>query len=156
MDPTPHQPRTALELHHGPVVLHAWAPWCGSCRALAPVVDEVAEQSGIAVAAIRVDTSPETVERFAVRSVPTLIALRNGNEVGRLVGLQHREAVESLFAGAAGSGIEIRNSAPTSLVAVRAVSAAALGLAGLITGSLALGSIGAALAVWALLGLIRR
>lgn len=80
-------PSRAVELHPGPSVLKAWAPWSSSCRALAPVIDDVADRTGVAVVEVQVDSSPEIVDRFGIRSVPTLIALRDGAEVARLLGL---------------------------------------------------------------------
>ena len=88
--------------------------------------------------------------------MPTLIAFREGTEVGRLIGLQSGDAVRSLFDAASGTGAEVKRRTPTSLVAVRAATAAILILAGLLTGSIVLAVIGAALALWALLGMIRR
>lgn len=147
---------TSVELPSGPVVIKAWAPWCGSCRALGPIVDDIADQTGVAVVALQVDASPDLVEHLAVRSVPTLIALDNTTELGRLHGLQPRDAVQSLFDLAAGTGTNIRPRTPTSLVATRGATAAALTLAGFLTGSFALGCVGAVLALWAVVGLIRR
>lgn len=105
---------------------------------------------------LRVDTSPEIVDRFAIRSVPTLIALCDGTEVGRLIGLQSGDAVRTLFDAASGTGGEVRRRTPTTLVAIRAAAGAVVILAGLLTGSIVLAAIGAALALWALLGLISR
>lgn len=140
----------------GPAVVEAWAPWCGSCRALAPFVDRVAESSGVPLVPLQIDTDPELVDRLELRSVPTLVALRDGAEVGRLVGLQSEAAVESLFALAAAGDGRLDHRAPPPLVAARALAGVALVGAGLVAGSLMLGLIGAASLGWAAFGLIRR
>lgn len=144
------------ELYHGTTVLQAWAPWCGSCRALAPVVDSVAEETEVTVVGLQVDTSPEAVDRFGIRSVPTLIALHDGVEVGRLVGLQPADAVRSLFDAAAGDGTAVRGGPPRSLVLVRAGAGAVVLAAGLAMSSVVLAVIGIALLVWSTVGAIRR
>ena len=96
----------------GAAVVKAWAPWCTSCRALAPVVDRVADRTGVPVVSLRVDAAPDLVERLGVRSVPTLLALHDGAEVGRLVGAQSADAVESLFAVARGASGSLDRSKP--------------------------------------------
>lgn len=140
----------------GPVVVKAWAPWCGSCRSLAPIVDDVAGSTGVPVVALRVDTDTEQVEDLGVGAVPTLVAIRGGVEVGRLVGLQPVDAVRSLFAVAAGTDQRVRRKAPRSLLALRAVSGAILGLAAVVLGSPALGVVGIVAIGWAVFDLARR
>lgn len=154
--PGPDETRSSGRFLDGPVVIKAWAPWCGSCRALTPVVDSVADTTGVQVVDLRVDSDPDLVEHFGVRSVPTLLALRNGAEVGRLVGLQPVDAVQSLFAVAAGTSEHVRRRAPTSLIAARALAGAVVTIAGLVLGSVALSMLGALGIGWAGFGLIRR
>ena len=71
-----------------PVLLDLWAPWCGPCKMIAPALEELAvEMAGRArIAKLNVDENPETASRFGVRSIPTLLVLRGGSEIDRIVG----------------------------------------------------------------------
>ena len=77
-----------VEAHQGLVVVDFWAEWCGPCRAIAPVLEQLAaEYSGkLKVAKVDVDQSQQTAMRFNIRSIPTLMFFKNGSRVDTVVG----------------------------------------------------------------------
>jgi thioredoxin 2 len=72
-----------------PVVVDLWAPWCGPCRMLEPVIEELAAQMAgrVRFAKLNIDENPATAARFDVRSIPTLLVLKGGHEIDRIVGV---------------------------------------------------------------------
>ncbi len=78
-----------------PVLLDLWAEWCGPCRMIAPVLDELAvEMAGrVRVAKLNIDENPVTPGRFNVRGIPTLLVLKAGREVDRIVGVQPKSEI---------------------------------------------------------------
>lgn len=83
-----------------PVLVDFTATWCGPCKALAPIVDDLAKQYNgkVKVAKLDIDDSPETPSRLGIRGVPTVIVFKGGREVGRQVGLASKAKIEALFA----------------------------------------------------------
>lgn len=82
-----------------PVLIDFWATWCGPCRMMAPVVEEIAaETAGKAkVFQVNVDEEPALAQQFGIESIPTLVALKNGTVTGQLVGVRPKEAVLALL-----------------------------------------------------------
>jgi thioredoxin 2 len=80
-----------------PVLVDAWAAWCGPCRMIAPAIDELAvELAGrVRVAKLNVDENPATASRFDLRSIPTLLVIAEGREVDRIVGAQPKQAIRA-------------------------------------------------------------
>jgi thioredoxin 2 len=78
-----------------PVLVDAWAPWCGPCHMIAPIIDQLAaELAGrVRIVKLNVDDNPETAARFGLRSIPTLLVLKDGREVDRLVGVQPKQEI---------------------------------------------------------------
>ena len=75
-----------------------WAAWCGPCKMLSPVIDEIAEErSDIKVGKINVDEQPELASQFAVMSIPTLIVFKNGEIANKAIGVQPKDAILSML-----------------------------------------------------------
>lgn len=78
------------------MLVDCWAAWCGPCRMVAPVVDELARDydGRVTVAKLNVDENPKTAEQFCIVSIPTLLIMKNGNEVDRIIGVAPKQYIE--------------------------------------------------------------
>ena len=84
---------------HSLALIDCWAPWCGPCLALAPTIEKLAEEYAgkVLVGKLNVDENPRTAERFQIFSIPTMLIMKNGKEVDRIVGLVPKNHVDAVL-----------------------------------------------------------
>ena len=87
-----------------PVLVDFWAPWCGPCRAIAPMIDELATENAgdVKIVKINVDESPNVAGQYQIHSIPTLMVFKGGSMVEMLQGVQPKQRVQDVLDQAKG------------------------------------------------------
>ena len=85
------------QLSPGLTMVDVWAPWCGPCRTLTPIIERVSEERNVKLLKINADESGELTTSFGVRGIPTVIFFRDGQEVDRIVGLKQATAYNEII-----------------------------------------------------------
>lgn len=92
--------RDVLEVRDRPVLLDCWAPWCGPCRMIAPVMEQLAAEANgkYLITKLNTDENPRVAAQFKIQSIPTMLIFKNGSLVDRLIGAMPKPAIAARLA----------------------------------------------------------